>query len=200
MRGARFGPGRTVILAVALSAAALIDRADAQTTPEKCSARKPPTVGAVVGLSSPYFEMESGLYAGRGPEVAGRFEVPLVGPLRARIEGATAWWDVKQTTDLKVGTMSARHLVGLLSVSLGRGRACGRVSVGGGLYAASFNGITLRRPGWAIGFGLDAPVKPRHFVQIDATFHLIRIGPDAPLAAMTASPNLSLLFGWAYQF
>jgi hypothetical protein len=63
----------------------------------------------------------------------------------------------------------------------------------------TFRNTTLRRGGWAIGFGMEFPAGPG-VVQIDGTLHLILIGRGAPVVSMTASPTVILLFGWAHRF
>jgi hypothetical protein len=184
-----------------------------------CRSPQPPTVGVAVGVSSPYVELASGvvdaepsssLSVRRGVELTGRADLSVTGPVRVRLEAATARWDVRQTlhdadagyrvtTEQSIDHMTARHLLALVGVRTGRAPACAHVSAGGGLYSIGFRGALVRRPGFAIAAGVEIPTGSRGTVQLDATLHLIG-SRDAPPIASTTVPALSLLAGWAYRF
>ena len=144
-----------------------------------------------------------------GAQFAGRADLSLTGPLRLRIEGATARWDVRYktydpngstaTADTSVGHMSARHLVALVGVRTGRAPACAHVSAGGGFHAIAFQGATVRRPGAALAAGIEVPTGAHGAFQADVALHLIATRADYPIASSTV-PALNLLVGWAYRF
>jgi hypothetical protein len=180
---------------------------------------QPPAVGISFGRSDPYIELQRGaVEAGpsgtvsvrRGAEWAGRLDVPLTGPLRARVEGATANWDVRRqlydasagfrlVADESIDHMSARHLTAMLGIRTGRAPACAFVGAGGGFYAIAFRDATVRSPGAALTGGIELPAGRHGAVQLDATLHLIQTGNRKPIG-MSTVPVLSLLAGWAYRF
>lgn len=184
-----------------------------------CRLPQPPSVGIAVGKSSPYLELPADVVEDdggsgsvhAGTHVAGRADLPLVGPLRLRIEGATARWDVRRTRydpgagyrvtdDRSIGSMSARHLVALIGIRTGWPPVCARVSAGGGLYTIAYRNAALHRPGVSLSAGIEAPAGPHGVIQADAVLHVIRTGDGYPITSFADVPTLSLLVGWAYRF
>ena len=197
----------------------MIGTAHAQALAD-CQAPQPPSLGAAVGRSLPYLELAPGAVdADRstsesvqgGAQLAGRADLPVTGPVRARVEAATGRWDVRQrrydanagyqlTEDKSIGSMSARHLVAMIGIRTGRAPTCAHLSAGVGLYSIGFRETTLHRTGFALAGGIEIPAGRHGAVQADLTLHLIRIGDGSPLTNFSASPTLSLLLGWAYRF
>jgi hypothetical protein len=183
-----------------------------------CRSPQPPSIGVAFGRSSPYLDLARGAVELSGPgtvavhggaQFAGRADLPLSGPLRLRIEAARARWDIRQrtyspddftvTADESVDHMSARHLVALAGLRLGRAPACAHVSAGGGVYALGFRGESAWRPGASLAAGIELPTGEHGAVQVDAVLHLIGTRDVHPIAS-TAVPALNLLVGWAYRF
>ncbi len=183
-----------------------------------CASPQPPSIGIAFGRSSPYIELARGAVDLSGPgsvavqggaQFAGRADLPLSGPLRLRIEAARARWDIRQrtyspddltvTADESVDHMSARHLVALAGLRLGRAPACAHVSAGGGLYALGFRGESVWRPGAVLSAGIELPTGGHGAIQVDAVLHLIGTRVAHPIAS-SAVPALNLLVGWAYRF
>ena len=184
-----------------------------------CRSPQPPSVGVGFGASLPYLELASNVgdveaassvSVRGGVQFSGRADLSVTGPLRVRLEGAAARWDVRQTlydsdggydviSERSIDHMTARHLVALVGVRVGRAPTCAHVSAGGGLYSIGLRGASVRRGGVAIAAGMEIPTGSRGAVQIDATLHLIGTR-DAPPLASTTVPALSLLAGWAYRF
>jgi len=199
---------------LALFSIGVIGSADAQGRAD-CQSQ-PPSVGVAVGRSLPGFELpDDALYGSlsvRGAtQVAGRFDFPVTGPLRVRLEGAMAHWDVERTLydanagyqvtdESSIGSMASRHLVALVGIRTGRPGACAHVSAGGGLYSIGFGTASLRRAGLALAAGIEVPIGRRGAIQADATLHVIRIGEGYPITSFSDAPTLSLLVGWAYRF
>jgi hypothetical protein len=204
---------------LALCSIVVIDTAHAQTVGD-CRSPQPPSVGIAVGRSLPYLEPASDIASTEpsasvsvrgGLQVAGRADLPVTGPLRVRIEGAGARWDVRETVydrnagfqvsgESSLGSMSARHFVALAGIRTGRAPVCAHVSAGGGFYAIGFRNASLRRAGLAMAAGIEVPAGPHGAIQADATLHLMRTGDGQPIATLSAAPTLSLLIGWAYRF
>jgi hypothetical protein len=192
--------------------------AGAQTRVD-CLSPQPASVGIAFGRSSPYLELASGavdvepdssVSVRSGVQFAGRVDAPVVGPVRVRLEGATARWDLRRIrydtdagfrviSETSLEHMTARHLVALVGLRTGRAPVCAHVSAGGGVYSIGFQGTPVRRAGFALAAGMEIPTGPRGVVQLDATLHLIGTR-DAPPIASTTVPVLSLLAGWAYRF
>jgi hypothetical protein len=184
-----------------------------------CRSPQPPSVGVAFGVSLPYLELVPGVAGGEsassvsvrgGVQLAGRADLPVTGPLRVRVEGATARWDVRRTLydadagyavlgERSIDRMSARHFVALVGVRTGRAPACAHLSAGGGLYSIGFRGASARRAGGTLAAGMEIPTGSRAAVQLDATLHLIGTRDATPIAS-TAVPALSLAVGWAYRF
>lgn len=182
-----------------------------------CRSRQPPSVGVAFGRSSPYLDLAQGIIEGAAPgsvlvnggaEFVARGDLPVTGPLRLRIEGATARWDVRQTmygpdgavmAETSAGRMSARHFVALVGLRTGRAPLCAHVSGGGGLYALGFRDESVRRPGAALAAGLELPTGQHGAIQVDAVLHLISTSGAYTIASSTV-PVLNLLAGWAYRF
>jgi len=208
---------RTRVVALLLIALGPAGVAEAQGR-SHCRSPQPPSVGVAFGRSSPYFDLASGVVepsgtgsvqVRAGAQFGARAELPVAGPLRLRIDAATARWDVRQTTydpdeftvtaNTSVGQMSARHLVALIGVRTGRAPACAHVSAGGGVYALGFRSASVRRPGASLAAGIDLPTGAHGAIQVDAMLHLIATRDGHPIASSTALA-LNLLVGWAYRF
>ena len=206
---------RLGLLVVWLLPVGFAAEAQAQTG---CGAPVAPTIGVAVGRSSPYVDLAQGVVTfsppgsvivNGGAQFAGRADLSLAGPLRLRIEGATARWDVRhktydpdgltETTDTSVGHMSARHLVALVGLRTGRAPACAHVSAGGGLHAIGFQNESVRRPGATLSAGIELPTGAHGAFQADVVLHLIATRSQYPIASSTV-PALNLLVGWAYLF
>jgi hypothetical protein len=183
-----------------------------------CRSPLPPSVGVAFGRSSPYVDLAPGVVEASAPssvlvsggtQFVGRADLPVTGPLRLRIEGATARWDVRRksyesdgrtvTGDTSAGHMSARHLVALVGLRAGRAPVCAHVSAGGGFYALGFRGASIRRPGVSLAAGIELPTGDHGAIQVDAVLHLIRTRDGHPIASTTV-PALNLLVGWTYRF
>lgn len=193
------------------------DLAEAQGRTD-CRSPLPASLGVAFVRSSPYLDLAPGvveppaqgsLMVKGGALFAGRAELPVRGPLRLRLEGATARWSVQQTTygpdgampiaDTSLGDMSAHHLVGLVGLQMGRAPVCAHVSAGGGFYALDFQGASARRPGAALAAGIDFPTGQHGAILVDAVLHLIATRGNHPIASSTV-PALNVLLGWAYRF
>lgn len=183
-----------------------------------CRAPQPPSLGISIGRSSPYAELAHGIEGAEpigpvsvrgGMQLAARGDLPLLGPLRARLEAARSWWDIRQARDAgsefprangaSIAPISTRHLVALAGVRTGRAPVCAHVSAGGGMHAIGFRDRTFWRPGFAVGAGIELPTGSRGAIQLDATVHLVRTRDVPPLASVVV-PSLNLLAGWAYRF
>lgn len=183
-----------------------------------CGAPRPLTIGAAVGRSSPYFEPAGGissesqpgsLLSRGGVAIAGRADVPIAGPWRARIEGAGTDWRLERqvySADLRqviatetVGHIKVRQVVALAGRQAGRSPVCAYVLAGAGLYSLSYRGTGWRKPGYALTAGLEFPAGPRGVVQVDVQLHLISAGGINPIGSSTVM-DARLLAGWAYRF
>lgn len=210
-----------VAVGLALFTMGAADTASAQMR-IPCRSPQPKSVGVAVGRSLPGVELTAdaveaepggSIGVASGMQIAGRTDLPLIGPLRARVEAATARWNVQRTvyssdpsgpsvsvvSKTSIDRMRARHLVGLVGVRTGWEPMCAHVSVGGGLYSIGLRDTSVRRAGAAIAAGMEIPAGSRSFVQLDATLHLIGTR-DVPRLASTGVLTLSLLAGWAYRF
>jgi hypothetical protein len=177
----------------------------------------PRGVGVSVGRSSPYLELSQGaveavstgsILVGNGFQFAGRGDLPIAGPWRARVEaGAASWPAVRQIygegfepiARHQVGDVGVRQLVGLIGRQGGRSPACGYVLAGGGLYSLEFRGATVRRPGVALTAGMEFPTGERGAIQADVQLHLIDTEGRYPIAG-SAVPAASLTVGWSLRF
>jgi hypothetical protein len=131
-----------------------------------CSSPQPRSIGIALGRSLPGVELAPGVVnvdpgmsvsVGSGAQVAGRADLPLVGPLRVRLEGAAARWhvqsiryspgpEVRAISLTSVDRMSTKHVTALVGLRQGRAPACAHVSAGIGLYALTFRGTSVRPP------------------------------------------------------
>jgi len=204
---------------LALSSFGVIGTVEAQWLTD-CQAPQPPSLGVSIGRSLPGFELHSeaaqahpaaNVSVRAATQLAGRADLSVIGPLRLRIEGATAHWDVRQTRydadndyrvtdESSIGSMSARHFVALAGIRTGRPGSCAHVSVGGGLYSISFRNATLRRPGLALAAGIEIPAGRHGAIQVDATLHVISVRDGYPITSYSDALTMSLLVGWAYRF
>lgn len=187
--------------------------------PSNCSSPQPPSIGAAIGRSDPWLELEPGTFDAlpgasvavrSGTQLTARADLPVAGPLRLRVEGSTVRWDVRQTTydadagfraidETSIGHVTARHLAALIGVRLGHPSVCAHVSAGGGLYSMGFPEAAIRRPGFTIAAGVEIPTGARGAVQLDVALHLVGTRDSRPIA-MSTIPVASLLVGWAYRF
>lgn len=205
------------IALVALLSLGAAGAAGAQSSSD-CRSPQPRSVGVAIGRSSPYAELASGFLLAEGGsvsvrsglQVAGRVDIPIAGPLRVRVEGASSRWDMRRTVydadagyrvvdERSIGSMSERHLVALAGVRTGRAPFCAHVSAGGGFYALGFRDASHRRAGGAIAAGMEIPTGSRGAVQLDVTLHLIGTRDADPIAS-TVVPAAALTIGWAYRF
>jgi hypothetical protein len=209
---------RTLLLIGLLLSVGFPDAGLAQGRPG-CATWSPPTLGAAFGRSSPYLE---GLVRGAvglpasgsvlvegGFLFVGRADVPVAGPLRLRIEGGTARWDVRHvtydpdggsvTSDRSAGQLSVHHVDALASLRTGRAPVCAQLSVGGGLYRLAFGGASVWRPGTSLAAGIEIPTGERGAIQAEAVLHLIATGGASFIASSTV-PALNVVVGWAYRF
>jgi hypothetical protein len=178
----------------------------------------PPTIGAAFGRSSPSVDLKPGvvdvprstsILVEGGSLFTARAELPVAGPLRLRIEGGTARWDVRQVTydpagrsvmtDRSAGQLSVHHLAALVGVRTGRAPACAQLSAGGGFYALGFGGASVRRPGASLAAGIEIPTGQHGAIQAEAALDLIATGGPSFIAS-SAVPALNVVVGWAYRF
>lgn len=184
-----------------------------------CASSVPPSIGLAFGRSSPYLEgldrqivglpASGSFHVDGGRALVGRVEVPVAGPLRLRIEGGTARWDVRHVTygpppssaatDTSAGHLSVRHLAAFLGLRMGRPPVCAHVSAGAGLYSLGFGRASTLRSGAALAMGVDMPTGDRGAIQIDGELHLIGTGGSGFITSSTV-PALQLLVGWSYRF
>jgi hypothetical protein len=212
---------RQILSWLAVSSIGVIGTADAQGRAD-CQSPQPPSIGVAVGRSSPYIELNSdavgaepvgSVHVRGATQVAGRADLPVTGPLRVRLEGANAHWDVRRTLydanagyqvtdESSIGSMSARHVVALVGIRTGRPPVCAHVSAGPGYYSIGFRNASLRRTGFALAAGMELPTGRHGAIQADVTLHLIRIGDEYgnPITNFSAVLTQSLLIGWAYRF
>jgi hypothetical protein len=200
-------------LAVLVAAAGL---AHAQPIGD-CSTSAPRAGGVSVGRSAPYLDLSHGATGSEpvgsvlvrsGLQLAGRVDLPVAGPWRARFEGSGMRWHVVEqiygdggqavaTGDR--GQMSARQAVAMLGRQGGRSPVCGYVLVGGGLYFLDYRGAGVTRPGFAFTAGVEIPAGGRNAIQAEMQLHLIDTRGEYPIAASTV-PAASVLIGWSHRF
>jgi hypothetical protein len=205
------------VLAI-LSTLTLYPAAAGAQTGAGCRAPTRPSIGVAIGPSSPYFDLErtaldaapaASARVRGGTQVSARGDLSIAGPLRLRVEGSTASWNVERLTpgpgpaDLPIATaagrMSARHLIGAIGLRGGRAPACGHVLIGGGLYSLGLGDTTLRRPGMAVVAGVEIPTGRWGRVQVEAQVHVIDTDSRFPVSSTKALAG-ALLAGWAYDF
>jgi len=179
-----------------------------------CQTAEPVSVGAAVGRSSPELdvaheiatESTGSVLVRGGPQFSARTDMSLAGPVRLRVEGSTARWNVERdkydsqvTERSSMGTMTARQVGAAIGLRGGRAPVCWNVLVGGGLHSLTFRNATLRRPGVSITAGIDVPTGDHGLVQIDAQVNIINTNGRYP-ASGTQALAASLMAGWAYRF
>lgn len=182
-----------------------------------CSTPTPLGLGVSAGRSSPYFDLTRAAVDGGGNgsilvrdggHLAGRVDVPIAGPWRARLEGSMAHWRVERQTygaDFQlsatetVGHVEARQLVALAGRQGGRSVACGYVLAGGGLYSLDYRGASLRRPGVAFTAGVEVPAGRHGAVQLDVQLHVIDTRARYPIANSKVLAS-SLSVSWKHRF
>jgi len=191
--------------------------ADAQSR-GGCDDPRPPAVGVALGRSSPYFEPSlgvdgsgtSGSNLSRGGVLfAGRADLPIAGPWRARVEGAATSWQLERqiySADLRevaatetVGHVDVRQIVASVGRQAGRAPACGYVLAGGGLYSLNYQGTRDWSPGFALTAGIEFPAGRHGAIQVDAQLHLINAGSRYPIGSSTVVDG-RLSAGWVYRF
>jgi hypothetical protein len=210
----RFRSHPSLFLATVLILAVTVDVAHAQS--RECSIA-PRGIGLSVGRVSPYLELSRGavdpvpagsILVRNGFQVAGRGDLPIAGPWRARVEAAFADWPVvrqiygdgvEPIARDTVGRVGVRQLVGMIGRQGGRSPVCGYVLAGGGFYSLAFRRATVRRPGVALTAGVEFPTGERGAVQVDVQLHLISTQGRYPIAFSTV-PAAGLLAGWSLRF
>jgi hypothetical protein len=188
--------------------------ADAQ--PRECSIA-PRGVGVSIGRVSPYLELSRGavdavrtgsILVRNSFQFAGRGDLPIAGPWRARVEASAANWpvvrqtygdDFQLTATDDVGHVGVRQIVAMMGRQGGRSPGCGYVLAGGGLYSLDFRGATVRRPGVALTAGMEFPTGERGAVQVDVQLHLINTQGRYPIA-FSDVPAAAILVGWSLRF
>ena len=183
-----------------------------------CDHPRPPAIGVAVGRSSPYFEPSLGVgdsatpgsVLSRGAVMfAGRADLPIAGPWRARVEGAATNWQLERQTysaDLRevvatesVGHVDVRQIVASAGRQGGRAPACGYVLAGGGLYSLNYQRTRHWSPGFALTAGIEFPAGPHGAVQVDAQLHLINAGSRYPIGSSTVVDG-RFTAAWVYRF
>ncbi len=196
----------------------LVTPAVAAAQSRGCDNPRPPAVGVALGRSSPYFEPAPGVgdsgtpgsVLSRGAVMfAGRADLPIAGPWRARVEGAATSWQLERQTysaDLRevvatetVGHVDVRQIVASIGRQGGRAPACGYVLGGGGLYSLNYQRTRHWSPGFALTAGIEFPAGPHGAVQVDAQLHLINAGSRYPIGSSTVVDG-RLSVGWVYRF
>jgi hypothetical protein len=205
----------SVFLATVLAFLAAAGVGHAQTA--ACSAASPRSVGVSLGRASPYLDLSRGAVDAEIPgsilvrggfQLAGRGDLPIAGPWRARVEAAAENWRVERQTYGKdfqissvnaVGHLGVRQVTAMVGRQGGRSPVCGYVLAGGGIYALGFRGTTLRRPGVALTTGIEVPTGEHGAVAADVRLHLINTRSQYPIAS-TDVLSASLSIGWSYRF
>jgi hypothetical protein len=196
----------------------LLASSDSARAQETCSDADRPTLGVVAGRSSPYFDLDTtaappapseSISVRSGIQVSVRGDLSPAGPLRLRVEGSTARWNVEGrtystvngqiTSSRSVGDIAVRQLGAAVGFRAGRAPVCGYVLAGGGLYSLTFRDTTVRHPGFALTAGLEIPTGDRGRVQLEVQLHLIDSDSRYPITSSTAVAS-ALLVGWAYRF
>ena len=182
-----------------------------------CSASAPRAVGVSVGRSSPYLDLSHGatgtepvgsVLVRGGLQLAGRVDLPVAGPWRARVEGSGMSWHVveqiygdggQEVATGDRGQVSARQVVAMLGRQGGRSPVCGYVLAGGGLYFIDYRGAGVTRPGFAFTAGVEIPAGDRNAIQAEVQLHVIDTREEYPIAG-SAVPAASILIGWSHRF
>lgn len=193
-----------------------VSTAVAHTQSRDCSIA-PRSIGVSLGRSSPYLDLSRGavdavptgsITVRSSFQVAGRGDLPIAGPWRARVEAVAANWPVvrqfygdsfEPIARDRVGHVGVRQLVGMIGRQGGRSPVCGYVLGGGGLYSLGFRGATVRRPGFALTAGMEFPTGQRGAIQADLQLHLIDTEGRYPIAGSTV-PAAGIMVGWSLRF
>jgi hypothetical protein len=208
---------RCAVLGVVLCVAGAADVAWAQSR-SGCREAERPSVGFAVGRSAPYVELARGVVdaeAGQsvlvygGPQFGVRMDLTPAGPLRLRVEGAWARWDVRRKTydpsdgyreieNTSVGHLSARQLVGLVGLRGGRGPLCWNLLGGGGVYRLEIRDAVLTRPGGSLVAGIEFPTGALGVVQADIQLQMIDTNGLHPVSMSTVLAA-SVTVGWSIR-
>ena len=192
-------------------------RAYAQGYP--CIDTAPPVIGVAMGRSSAYVYLDSdavppvqfsSVQVRGGLAFSARADVSIVGPVRFRVEGSTARWNVERQiydpdrnyeviSTSSIGSVENRQIGASLGLRGGRWPACWYVLAGAALYSLGFGDTTLRRPGGAITAGVEVPVGERVVIQVDVQLNVIDTKALSPFASTTALAA-ALKGGWAFRF
>lgn len=177
----------------------------------------PRGIGVSMGRSSPYLDLSQGavdavptgsILVRNSFQFAGRGDLPIGGPWRARVEAAAANWPVvrqiygegfEPVARDHVGHVGVRQLVGMVGRQGGRSPVCGYVLAGGGLYSLGFRSATVRRPGVALTAGMEFPTGERGAIQADLQLHLVNTEGRYPIAGSTV-PAAAIMVGWSLRF
>lgn len=188
----------------------------AQAQARDCSIA-PRGIGVSVGRVSPYLDLSQGavdavpggsILVRNSFQFAGRGDIPIAGPWRARVEAAAANWPVvrqtygegfEPTARDTVGHVGVRQLVAMIGRQGGRSPVCGYVLAGGGSYSLGVRGATVRRPGVALTAGVEFPTGERGAIQADVQLHLINTEGRYPVAPSEV-PVAGILVGWSLRF
>ena len=204
--------GLTAVLSFTTAAAAHAQRGD-------CRGPIRPSVGVSVGRSSPYFDLTPGavdpspsasIVVGGGTQVGARGDLPVVGPLRLRVDGSAVRWNIERriyspelnyelVEKSSAGAIAARQIGAAIGLELGRAPLCAHVLIGGALHSLRVGDATLRRPGVSITAGVELPTGSRGKVQMDMQLHVIDTNSRAPISS-SHGLAASLMAGWAYTF
>lgn len=169
------------------------------------------SIGAAIGGSSPYFEPSAGVggLSRGGLYLAGRFDAPMAGAWRTRVEGSTSSWHLERqiySADLRdviatenIGDLRVRQIVASVGRQGGRAPACAYVLAGGGLYSLAYKGASFYSPGLALTAGIEFPGGPRAAIQVDIELHMINTRSHYPVGSSTTL-GASLAAAWAYRF
>jgi hypothetical protein len=185
--------------------------------PGGCWTAAPRAIGVSLGRSSPYLELSRGATGSEttgsvlvhsGLQLAGRLDLPVAGPWRARFEGAGAGWQVVEqfygsggepVASGERGRVSARQAVAMFGRQGGRSPVCGYVLAGAGLYLLDYRGASLTRPGFALTAGVEIPAGGRNAIQAELQLHVINTRTQYPIAA-TDVPAAAIMIGWSRRF
>jgi hypothetical protein len=176
-----------------------------------CASARPPAIGVSIGRSSPYFE-PAGVVANESLgslHLAARADVPVAGPWRVRVEGASTGWRLERTTysaDLRdvvardiVGRVDVKHVAAVIGRQAGRAPACAYVLAGAGLYALDYQNAGWFAPGGILVAGIEFPGGPRGAVQVDVQLHLVKTGVDGqPPIGSSVVVDGRLSVGWVF--
>ena len=204
----------SVLLATALTFIMATAVAHAQS--RDCSIA-PRGIGVSIGRVSPYLDLSQGavdtvprgsILVRNGFQLAGRGDLPIAGPWRARVEAAAANWpvvrqiygdDFQLTATETAGHVGVRQIAAMIGRQAGRSPVCGYVLAGGGFYSLDFRGAAVRRPGVALTAGIEFPTGERGAVQADLQLHLVNTEGRYPIAPSEV-PVAGITVGWSLRF